>query len=114
MPTRAYQISAHHRFDGQRAEFLYHHGSAGQLHALVRVGDYIFHFDIGEVVGHQVPCFLEPEQRDLGQDLPFERDGVRHHDVESREAIGGDDQQMLGIHVVDITHLALMNLLETP
>ena len=70
-------------------------------------------FRVGEMIGDHVPRLREPEQRDLREHLALERDGVRQHDVESRQAIGGDDQQMLGIHVVDIAHLALVNLLQT-
>src|ERR1700688_4424252 len=64
------------------------------------------------MVGHYVLGFRKPEQRDLREDLPFVWDRVRQHDVESRQAVGRDDQQMLRIHIVDITYLSLMNLLQ--
>src|SRR5271170_7439250 len=64
------------------------------------------------MVRHQMLCPGKPEQRYLREDLPFEWDRVRQHDVESRQAIGRYDQQMLRIDVVDITHLALVNLLQ--
>ena len=54
--------------------------------------------------------FLEPELGDLGEHLPLEGDGIGQHDVERREAIRRDDEQMIGIDVVDVSHLALVNL----
>ena len=73
------------------------------------------HVDMGSridgFVAH-VASFREPEQRDLRENLPFERDGVRQHDVKGRQSIGGDYQQMLGIRIVDVTDLSLVNFLQ--
>src|SRR5258706_12799522 len=64
------------------------------------------------MIGHHVLGLRKPEQGDLREHFALERDGIRQHDVESRQAIGRDDEQMLGIHIVDIAHLALVNLLQ--
>lgn len=55
-------------------------------------------------IGHPV----EPEDRDLVEDLAFLGDPFVHNNVEGRKTIGGYEQQVLA-QVVDVTHLAAVN-----
>ena len=48
----------------------------------------------------------------LRQHLSLERDGIGQYDVERRQTVGGDDEQMIRIDVVDVAHFSLMDLLE--
>jgi hypothetical protein len=73
----------------------------------------VFHFQARQMIGHHVARFREPEQGDLRQDLSLEGNGIGQHHVEGRQAVGGDDEQMLGVHVVNIAHLSLVDFLET-
>jgi hypothetical protein len=57
------------------------------------------------MVGNEIRDLTEPEGRDLGEDLSLVRDGVIHHHVKGRDAIGGDDEQGL-TQVVDVADLA--------
>ncbi len=43
----------------------------------------------------------------------LEGNGIGQNHVECRQPVGGDDQQVLIVDIVDITHLALVNLFET-
>src|ERR1700689_467976 len=67
---------------------------------------------VREMVGCDVSCPCKPEQRDLGQYLALEGNRIRQHHVERRESIRGDDEQMLIIYIVDITHLSLVHFFE--
>ena len=49
---------------------------------------------------------LEPEHRDLGEHFPFVGNARAEHVIERRDAIGGDDQQLVA-EVVNIADLAL-------
>ena len=48
----------------------------------------------------------EPEGAQLRQHTPLVGDARAEHVVERRDAIGGDNQQPLGVHVVHVTDLA--------
>ena len=65
------------------------------------------------MVGNHVAGLRKPEQRNLREHFALEGDRIRQNDVECRQAIRRDDQQMLRIHIVNVAHLSLMNLLET-
>ena len=57
------------------------------------------------VVGHDVGQLFEPEQRNLGEDLSLVRNGRGQHDVEGRETVGGDNQQLVA-ELVDVANFA--------
>ncbi len=61
------------------------------------------------MVRRHMAGFRKPEQRDLRQHPSFEGNRVGQNNVERRQAVGGDNQQMLGVHIVDVTHFSLMN-----
>ena len=106
------QVAAHHGFQRQGVQFFYHHGAPRKLRALVRIDDHVLQSQAGQVIGHDVASLREPEQRDSRQDLALERDGIGQYDVEGRQTVGGDDEQMIRIDVVDVPHFSLMDLLE--
>ena len=62
---------------------------------------------VGDDIGHA----LEPELGDLVEDDPFVGDRLVHDDIERRDAVGGDDQQVFA-QVVDIADLAAVDELE--
>ena len=49
---------------------------------------------------------LHPEGGDGGEDPPLVGDGLGHHHVEGRHAVGRDEQQVLVVQLVDVAHLA--------
>ena len=55
---------------------------------------------------------LEPELGDLGEHCALERDRIGQHDIERRQPIGGDDEHMVRIDIVDVPHLALVDLFQ--
>ena len=55
---------------------------------------------------------LEPERRHRGQHPTLARDGLGHHDVERGDAIGRDHQQPAVAGVVDVAHLAGVQMIE--
>ena len=58
------------------------------------------------VVRHDVPQSVEPERRDLREDLALVGDARAEHVVERGDAIGGDDQQP-SPKIVDVADLAV-------
>ena len=44
---------------------------------------------------------------------PLKRNGVGQHHVERRQPVGGDDEQMIGIDIVNVAHLPLVNPAQT-
>jgi hypothetical protein len=64
------------------------------------------------MVADDVRSTREPEVRHLGEDLALARDGVRQDDVERGQAVGGDDEQVVRVRLVDVAHLAAMEQLQ--
>jgi hypothetical protein len=48
---------------------------------------------------------VEPEDGKLSEHNAFVRNSVRHNDIESRNAVGGDDQQFV-LDRVNVSYLA--------
>ena len=63
------------------------------------------HVGRDEVAGYNIFEKVEPEDGHLGQHSAFVRDGVGHDNVESRNAVGGDDQQFV-FDRVNVSYLA--------
>jgi hypothetical protein len=57
------------------------------------------------MVGNEVLQEIEPEQRKLGKDLPFMRDPTRENVIKSRDAVGGDKEQ-LTVQAINVSHLS--------
>ncbi|MGY4316941.1 hypothetical protein ACVWW1_006268 [Bradyrhizobium sp. JR3.5] len=58
------------------------------------------------VVRHSAFELPEPPGADLGQHCALHRNGFRHHHVECRDAVGGEQQHAIVADGVDIAHLA--------
>jgi hypothetical protein len=58
-----------------------------------------------EVVGYNRFEKVEPEDRKLSEHNAFVRNSVRHNDIESRNAVGGDDQQFV-FDRINVSYLA--------
>jgi len=54
-----------------------------------------------------VAQFLEPEIGHLVQDHAFAGDRFVHHDVERGQAVGGDDQDLVGADGVVVAHFTV-------
>ncbi len=107
-----YQVAARNRFDRQRLELLYDHGSTGQLGALAGIADDVLDAPIREVICGDIAGAIEPERGDARQHLTLERNWIRQHYVERREPVRCHDQEMLRVDVIDVAHLALVDALQ--
>src|SRR5262249_38423052 len=67
----------------------------------------------GEVVRYQMLRAREPEVGDAVEDSTLAGNGIRQHDIERRQPVGGDDQHRRIIERVDVAHLALVQTLES-
>ena len=108
LPAGADQVAAHHRLDGQCVEPPRDHRATFGLRPFGRVRQHRGQRPLQQVVADQVGGPAEPEIRDGGQDAALAWDRVRQDHVEGRKAIGGDDQQTVGIDGIDIANLAAM------
>src|SRR5262249_11967178 len=104
------EIAADDAFDGERFGFLHDHAAARELvgerlevrrQRIVRFGE--------QMVGHQRGKFFEPEMRNLGEHFTLARDAVGHDDVESRNAIAGDEQEAVA-EIENFADLAAFHL----
>ncbi len=95
-PTGTTEVTAHDTFDGERLGLFDDHAAATDLggvflefrrQRIVRAGS--------EVVGDEIFGLVEPEVGDLGEDFAFARDAIGHVDVEGRNAIGCDKEEIL-------------------
>ena len=107
LPTRTRDVAAHHALDGDHVGTYHQHGAPAQLVGVLLELRRIF-VDIGgrEVVRDDVLEKIEPEKRQLGQHAALFRDAGGEYVVERRNAIGGDEQQLIGINPVHITNFA--------
>ena len=60
------------------------------------------HIGGDEMVGNDVLEKVEPEQRNLGQNAALVRNAGRQHVVERGNAVGGHEEQVVGVEVVDV------------
>ena len=105
LPAAAGQIAAHDGFDFYRCQAF---GDDGAFFdgAGFGFGQHVVHALAGEVVGHDVGEFAEPEIGDLGKDFAFAGDGFGQDDVEGGQAVAGDDQHGFVVDFVKIAHFA--------
>jgi hypothetical protein len=106
LPARSRQVPARHALDVDGTRLLREHGAAVQhlgirLRCLREAG----HIERQEVVRHDIGQLVEPEGRQLRENLALVRNAGAQHVVERRDAIGGDQQQRIA-QVVDVAHLA--------
>jgi hypothetical protein len=60
------------------------------------------------LIGDDVRQFVHPELGDLVKDDAFTRDRCGHDDIKRGDPVGGDDQHMLVIDIIDITDFSAM------
>jgi hypothetical protein len=70
-------------------------------------GDDGFRIDAGQLVGNDVAELVEPEIGHGLQHFALARNRVGQDDVEGGQAVGGDDEQLVGVDGVDVADLAL-------
>jgi hypothetical protein len=105
LPAAAGQVTPHHRLHRNRLQALDQHRAATHLLDLVAGHDRLGRL-AGQVVRHDVPQLVEPEQRHLGQDFSLAGDGLTHDHVEGRQPVAGDHQQPVAADGVVVAHLA--------
>ena len=105
LPARADQVAARNRLDQNGLKALDHHGSADDLIALVRRHDILRAYARG-MVGQHVGEFVEPEIGQFLEYLPLAGDRIVQDDVEGRDAIRGDNEQLVVANGVHVAHLA--------
>ena len=59
-----------------------------------------------QVIRHDILQEVEPEQRELGQNTALQRNSGRKDVVESREAVGRYEQQMIFVGDIHISNFA--------
>ncbi len=105
LPAGADDVAAHDGFHQDRLEALGHDGAAAHLFHFVR-RDHGFRRHAGQVVRHDVAELLEPEVAHLVQHHALARDRLVHDHVEGRQAVGGDDQDLVVADGVVVAHFA--------
>jgi len=98
-------IYPHDRLDGQGPELFDNHCPVLQG-AGDRVRQECIEWQVADVIGYVLRGPFKPEIRHSGQNLTFTRNGVGKHHVKGRQAIGGDDQQMVLSSLVDIANFS--------
>ena len=111
---QAENIAARHALDRLHAAALHQHGTAFQLIAklLFRGAGYSSTFGGDQVIGDDVAQEIEPEKRHLRQDAALAGDTLRQDAVERRDAVGGDDEQVV-TDAVNVTHFASRDEFDT-
>ena len=107
LPGRAGDVSAHHALDREHLGAAYQHRASAKLVSILANLAGVF-LDIGgdHVVLHDIGKIVEPEQRNLIEDSPLVWDARRQNVIESGDAVGGNEEQLLVAHGVDVTDLA--------
>ncbi len=107
LPRGAGDVAAHDALDGEHFGALHEHGASAKLvgvfadllRVLVDVGG-------NQVIGDDVSQVIEPEQGDLAEDASLVGDAGSQDVVEGRDAVSGDEQQLLVANGVNVTDFA--------
>ncbi len=103
LPPRSREVAAGDALHLHRIGAAHEHRPAAQGVGVWREGRGKFaHVGAEQVMRHEVTHALEPERRELREDLALVGDAGAEHVVERRDAIGRDDQQV----VADFVHVA--------
>ena len=99
------QVAARDALDGIHREVVADDGTTGDLGR---------HVGADDVVGHQVGELLEPPQRRPGEDLALVGDRRLEHEVEDRQPVARDHQQLADVRalgqLVEVAHLARVDV----
>ena len=105
-PSRASQIASSDAFDRKRLSPLYEHRSVfKERFEFMQRSRKLTNIGRHEMVGDYVLHHLKPEERHLGQNDSFLRDGRSKDEVKSRDSVGGNDEKIF-IDLVNVSHLA--------
>ena len=105
LPARADQVAAHDGLHRQRAQPLDDDRAVLEPFVVIGVED-IAQVHLAEMVGNQVLRLVKPEVGDPRQQLALAGYRVGHDHVEGGDAVGGDEQQVAIVDLVDVAHLA--------
>src|SRR5208282_3729593 len=107
LPGRTRNVAADDTLYGKHFSTLDEHGASAELVGILADSRRILvHVDGDEVVGNDVGQVIEPEQGNLAQDASLVGDARGQDVVESRNAVGGDEKQLLVANGIDVTDLA--------
>ena len=107
LPGGAGDVSADDALDGEHFGAMHQHGAAAKLvGVLANVCRVLVDVGGDQVVGNDVGEVVEPEQGNLAEHASLVRDAGGQDVVEGRDAVGGDEKQLLVADVVDVTHFA--------
>ena len=99
------EVAAHDGLDGEDGHLEAEHRAVHEVGAVLEEGAHG-----GVVVGHEVvredfADEVEPTQGDAGEKLALAGHAVGHDDIEGREAVGRDDEEVVA-EIEDLAHLA--------
>ncbi len=113
LPARAGEIAACDALDGEHLGAHDHHGAAAQFVRMFLNGLRIaVHVGRDKMVGDDVLEEIEPEQRQLGQNPALVRDAGGQHIVECGDPVGGNEEQVVAVQVVNVADLAAREQVE--
>ncbi len=106
-PARTREVAAHDALDGEDLGAAdEHRAAAQQVFVLTKRLGHLGDIGRDEVVRRDAREALEPEARERGEHFAFARDLRREDAVEGGDAVGGDDEQVVFVHLVHVAHLA--------
>src|ERR1700681_2787250 len=106
LPGRSGNIASYHALDRDHLRAHHHRRPPVQLVGiLLRRWGISFHIVRDHMVGHEVAEEIEPEEGNLGQYASLMWNASGQHIVESRDAIGGNEEKMLTVEIVHIPDL---------
>ena len=106
-PAGTDQVAAHDGLHRQRLEAAHAHAAPGELRALGVVERQPVQGQAAAVARQHAGEEVEPELRHPGQRRALAGDRRRQHHVERRQPVGGHQQQVLGVDLVQVADLAL-------
>src|SRR5580698_10296122 len=106
-PSGARKVAARHTFDGKHFGAHHHHGAPAKFVSMAADRSWVtIHVGGDEMIGNDVLKKIEPEERNLGENSAFVWDSGCQHVVKGGDAVGGHEQQMVSVQVVDVADLS--------
>src|SRR6266851_4898461 len=105
LPPGAGDVTSYDTFDWQRLRFSHEHGAACEF--LFEAVKWCWEFSCAEdVIWSDVLSQVAPKEREVCEDGVCGGEGCGKDDVESREPVRGDDQQLVATMIIDVTDFA--------
>src|SRR5580765_3397206 len=106
LPCGTRNVATHDALDRKHVSVHHDHRPAPQLIAVLPDCLWVLvHIGRDEVIGDNVLEEVEPEKRDLGQDLTLVRDPRRQNVVEGRDAVCCHEQQAVVVYFINVANL---------